>query len=58
MYKEKIVCLLATIQRKHTEIGRMNQWLLDLFNRIELLDACAKNRFRGSLKLGMHVGVP
>ena len=30
---------------------RMNQWLLELFNRIELLDACAENRFRGSLTL-------
>ena len=30
---------------------RMNQWLLELFNRIELHDACAENRFRGSLTL-------
>ena len=30
---------------------RMNQWPLELLNQIKLLDACAENRFRGSLTL-------
>ena len=51
--KRKVyVCLQQ--YRKHTEIGteiEMNQWPLELFNGIELLDACAENRFRGSLTL-------
>ena len=34
---------------------RMNQWPLKLLNQIELLDACAENRLRGSLTCGSAI---